>query len=92
MKYISHSEGHPVDSDEMIYRTISKASCHRLKTRDKLPEASFRHLAVNASQRTVRKVLQRLAQDHIVELRPNRGASVAAPTPEQRARYSKHAG
>ena len=29
----------------------------------------------------VRKVLQRLAHDHIVQLRPNRGAIVAVPTP-----------
>ena len=31
----------------------------------------------------IRKVLQELAHDHIVELRPNRGAAVAAPTPEE---------
>lgn len=71
------------DSDEMIYRTIFESvMSQRLKPGTKLPEASLCTL-FNASRATVRKVLQRLAHDHIVELRPNRGASVAAPTPEQ---------
>jgi DNA-binding GntR family transcriptional regulator len=32
----------------------------------------------------VRKALQRLAHDHIIELRPNRGAVIASPTPQAR--------
>jgi DNA-binding GntR family transcriptional regulator len=71
------------DSDEAIYQTIFESvMTQRLKPGTKLPEASLCEL-FGASRATVRKVLQKLAHDHIVELRPNRGASVAAPTPEQ---------
>jgi DNA-binding GntR family transcriptional regulator len=35
------------------------------------------------SRSVVRKVLQTLAHDRIVELRPNRGAVIAAPSPEE---------
>ena len=71
------------DSDEMIYKTIFESvMSQRLKPGTKLPEVSLCEL-FNVSRATIRKVLQRLAHDHIVELRPNRGASVAAPTPEQ---------
>lgn len=69
--------------DEKIYRTIFESvMTQRLKPGTKLPEAGLCEL-FKASRATVRKVLLRLAHDHIVELRPNRGASVAAPTPEQ---------
>jgi len=71
------------DNEEMIYTTIFESvMSQRLKPGTKLPEVSLCEL-FNVSRATVRKVLQRLAHDHIVELRPNRGASVAAPTPEQ---------
>lgn len=71
------------DGEELIYATIFESvMTQRLKPGTKLPEASLCEL-FGASRATVRKVLQRLAHDHIVELRPNRGASVAAPTPEQ---------
>ena len=71
------------DCEEAIYNTIFESvMTQRLKPGTKLPEASLCEL-FNASRATVRKVLQSLAHDHIVELRPNRGASVAAPTPEQ---------
>jgi DNA-binding GntR family transcriptional regulator len=51
----------------------------RLAPGTKLPEGSLCSL-FGASRATVRKVLQRLAHDHIVQLRPNRGAIVAVPT------------
>ena len=54
----------------------------RLPPGTKLPEAALCELfGVNRS--VVRKVLQRLAHDHIVQLRPNRGAIVAVPAPEE---------
>ena len=71
------------DCEEIIYNTIFESvMTQRLKPGTKLPEASLCEL-FNTGRATVRKVLQNLAHDHIVELRPNRGASVAAPTPEQ---------
>lgn len=71
------------DCEKAIYKTIFESvMTQRLKPGTKLPEASLCEL-FSASRATVRKVLQSLAHDHIVELRPNRGASVAAPTPEQ---------
>ncbi|MEI7429684.1 MAG: GntR family transcriptional regulator [Betaproteobacteria bacterium] len=79
----SKSNFQATDSDEAIYQTIFESvMTQRLKPGTKLPEASLCEL-FKASRATVRKVLQKLAHDHIVELRPNRGASVAAPTPEQ---------
>jgi len=51
----------------------------RLAPGTKLPESSLCEL-FGVSRTVVRKVLQRLAHDHIVELRPHRGASVAVPT------------
>lgn len=71
------------DCEALIYNTIFESVMNqRLKPGTKLPEASLCEL-FGASRASVRKVLQSLAHDHIVELRPNRGASVAAPTPEQ---------
>ncbi|MBE7638155.1 FCD domain-containing protein [Sneathiella sp. P13V-1] len=37
----------------------------------------------NVSRTTIRKVLQRLAHEKVVEIQPNRGAFVAEPTPEE---------
>ena len=54
----------------------------RLPPGTKLPEAALCEL-FQTSRSVVRKVLQRLAHDHIVELRPNKGAVVATPTPEE---------
>jgi len=55
---------------------------HRLPPGTKLSEASLCEL-FRVSRTTVRKALQQLSHDHIVELRPNRGASVASPTPTE---------
>jgi DNA-binding GntR family transcriptional regulator len=51
--------------------------------RHPLGEADFCEL-YQVSRTTVRKALQRLAHDHIIELRPNRGAVIASPTPQAR--------
>ena len=71
------------DEEGRIYRAVFEGVMNqRLQPGTKLPEQSLCELfGVNRS--VVRKVLQRLAHDHIVQLRPNRGAIVAMPTPEE---------
>lgn len=73
------------DLEQRIYQSVFEGvMSQRLAPGTKLPEAALCELfGVNRS--LVRKVLQRLAHDHIVDLRPNRGAIVAAPTPEETA-------
>lgn len=69
--------------DLRIYRAVVNAvMSHRLPPGTHLGEADFCDL-YQVSRTTVRKALQRLAHDHIIELRPNRGAVVASPTPEE---------
>jgi DNA-binding GntR family transcriptional regulator len=69
--------------DERIYRAVVNAvMSHRLPPGTRLGEADFCAL-YDVSRTTVRKALQRLAHDHIIELRPNRGAVVASPTPKE---------
>ncbi len=71
------------DLETRIYNTVFESvMTQRLKPGTKLPEASLCEL-FKVSRAVVRKVLQRLAHDHIVELRVNRGAIVAAPSPEE---------
>ena len=71
------------DVEERIYRSVFEGVANqRLAPGTKLPEASLCEL-FGVSRALVRKVLQRLAHDHIVELRPNRGAIVAMPSPEE---------
>jgi DNA-binding GntR family transcriptional regulator len=67
--------------DLRIYRAVVNAvMSHRLPPGTRLGEADFCEL-YQVSRTTVRKALQRLAHDHIIELRPNRGAVVASPSP-----------
>jgi DNA-binding GntR family transcriptional regulator len=69
--------------DLRIYRAVVNAvMSHRLAPGTRLGEAELCEL-YQVSRTTVRKALQRLAHDHIVELRPNRGAVVASPTPQE---------
>jgi DNA-binding GntR family transcriptional regulator len=69
--------------DERIYRAVVNAvMSHRLPPGTRLGEADFCEL-YGVSRTTVRKALQRLAHDHIIELRPNRGAVVASPSPQE---------
>lgn len=74
------------DSDDVetrIYRAVfDSVMSQRLTPGTKLTETSLCSL-FGVSRSVVRKVLQRLAHDHIVQLRPNRGAIVAVPTPEE---------
>ena len=69
--------------DLRIYRAVVNAvMSHRLPPGTHLGEADFCEL-YQVSRTTVRKALQRLAHDHIIELRPNRGAVIASPTPQE---------
>jgi len=69
--------------DLRIYKAVVNAvMSHRLPPGTHLGEADFCEL-YQVSRTTVRKALQRLAHDHIIELRPNRGAVIASPTPQQ---------
>ncbi|HYP70881.1 MAG TPA: GntR family transcriptional regulator [Variovorax sp.] len=71
------------DIESRIYRAVFESVMNqRLTPGTKLPEAQLCEL-FGASRGTVRKVLQRLAHDHIVQLRPNRGAIIAVPSPEE---------
>jgi DNA-binding GntR family transcriptional regulator len=61
---------------------VNAVMSHRLPPGTHLGEADFCEL-YQVSRTTVRKALQRLAHDHIIELRPNRGAVIASPTPQE---------
>jgi len=65
-----------------LYRSIFESVMQqRLAPGTKLPESQLCEI-FGVSRSVSRKVRQRLAHDHIVELRPHRGASVAVPTAE----------
>ncbi|OWY27561.1 GntR family transcriptional regulator [Herbaspirillum robiniae] len=66
-----------------IYNTVFESVMdQRLTPGTKLPEAALCEL-FGVGRTVVQKALQKLAHEHIVELRPNRGAVVAMPTPEE---------
>jgi DNA-binding GntR family transcriptional regulator len=70
-------------ADRRIYDSVFSAVMRqRLPPGTKLTEATFCKL-FKVSRTIVRKALQRLAHEHIIELRPNRGAIVAQPTPQE---------
>jgi DNA-binding GntR family transcriptional regulator len=70
-------------TDRRIYDSVFNAvMSQRLPPGTKLTEATFCEL-FKVSRTIVRKALQRLAHEHIIELRPNRGATVARPTPQE---------
>ncbi|MDY0036386.1 MAG: GntR family transcriptional regulator [Zoogloea oleivorans] len=69
--------------DLQIYKAVFNAvMSQRLPPGTRLGEAEFCEL-YQVSRTTVRKALQRLAHEHIIELRPNRGAVVASPSPDE---------
>ena len=71
------------EMESRIYHSVFDSVMNqRIAPGTKLPEQALCEL-FSVNRATVRKVLQRLAHDHIVDLRPNRGAVVAAPTPEE---------
>ncbi|MBK4735382.1 GntR family transcriptional regulator [Noviherbaspirillum pedocola] len=68
---------------QRVYQTIfDSVMSQRLLPGTKLPEAALCEL-FHVGRTTVQKALQRLAHEYIVELRPNRGAMVAMPTPQE---------
>ena len=70
-------------ADRRIYDSVfSAVMSQRLPPGTKLTEATFCEL-FRVSRTIVPKALQRLAHEHIIELRPNRGAMVARPTPQE---------
>ncbi len=68
------------DIEQAIYQSVFDGVMQqRLAPGTKLPESSLCEI-FGVKRSVVRKVLQRLAHDHIVDLKPHRGASVAVPT------------
>ncbi|MFC4419122.1 GntR family transcriptional regulator [Cupriavidus pampae] len=69
--------------DARIYRAVFDGVLnHRLTPGTKLPEPELCQL-FGVGRAVVRRVLEKLAHDGIVALRPNRGAVIAEPTPEE---------
>jgi DNA-binding GntR family transcriptional regulator len=74
---------HSTGSESRIHASIfDSVMSHRLLPGTRLPEAALSDL-FGVSRTIVRQVLRRLAHEHIVQLRPNRGAIVAQPTPAE---------
>lgn len=74
---------HSDDTETRIYQAVvSGVMGQRLRPGTKLPEAALCEL-FGVGRSIVQKALHRLAHDHVVELRPNRGAIVAMPTREE---------
>lgn len=66
--------------EERMYHEIYDAIMeHRLPPRTKLTEHALCEIYATA-RHTVRKVFSRLAADGLVDLEPNRGAFIAAPS------------
>jgi DNA-binding GntR family transcriptional regulator len=71
------------DADARLYQAIFDGVLdHRLTPGTKLPEPELCQL-FGVGRAVVRRVLERLAYDGIVALRPNRGAVIAEPTLEE---------
>lgn len=71
------------DIESQMYRTIvDGVLAHRLTPGTKLPEPELCQL-FDVGRATVRRVLEKLAHDGIVTLRPNKGAVISEPTPEE---------
>ena len=71
------------DADKRIYKAIFDAvRSQQLRPGTKLTENSLSEL-FGVSRTIVRKALQKLAHEHIVELRPNRGAAIASPSRQE---------
>lgn len=73
------------ERDEAIYAHLHAAICDsRLLPGTRLPEDTLAD-TFGASRTIIRKVLQRLAHEGLIDIRPNRGAQIAEPSvPEAR--------
>jgi DNA-binding GntR family transcriptional regulator len=70
-------------TEQPIYDAVFEAVLdQRLAPGTRLIESSLVEL-FGVSRTIVRMALLRLAHDHIVQLRPNHGASIASPTPDE---------
>lgn len=71
------------DSEEAVYETMSRALLAGMLT----PGTPLRETALaevfGISRERIRKILQRLGTNRLIEMVPNRGAFVAAPSLEQ---------
>ncbi|MEC9482925.1 MAG: GntR family transcriptional regulator, partial [Halomonas sp.] len=75
--------GDGAERHDTIYRTISDAIIeHRLRPGARLREDALAEV-FGVSRTGIRKILQRLALEHLVTLTPRRGASVTRPTAEE---------
>lgn len=71
------------EAESRIYHAVFESvMSQRLTPGTKLPEQALSGL-FGVHRAVVRKVLQRLAHDRIVDLRPNRGAVVAVPSAQE---------
>lgn len=70
----------PLSHQEIYERIYTAISQRRLLPGTKLSEERLAQ-AFNANRTRIREVLNRLAQEMVVELHQNRGAFVASPTP-----------
>ncbi len=78
---VTRREGAAIE--QRIYDLISRAVFeHRLLPGTHLPEETLAAI-FGVNRQRIRRVLLRLAHDKIVELRPNRGACVAQPSPKE---------
>ncbi len=80
----SHAEVAALSEDQMYERIVSAILDHRLPPGTKLVEDRLAS-TFGVSRTRVRPVLVRLANEQVVTLTPNRGATVSQPT-EQEAR------
>ena len=73
----------PRGTEQPVYDAVFEAVLdQRLAPGTRLTEGSLAEL-FGVSRTIVRMALLRLAHDHIVTLKPNHGASIARPTPEE---------
>ncbi|MCS4505067.1 GntR family transcriptional regulator [Arhodomonas aquaeolei] len=79
----TRAERTPRNRDDTIHRALSETIVdHRLAPGARLPEDALAE-AFEVSRTSIRKALQRLALEHLVTLRTNRGAQVAKPSPDE---------
>jgi DNA-binding GntR family transcriptional regulator len=77
------TNGHSAALDEQIYaRVYAAIAAQELPPGTRLREDQMRQI-FGVSRARIRKVFSRLAFEGLVEIEPNRGASVARPSPEE---------
>jgi DNA-binding GntR family transcriptional regulator len=80
---LSGTNGRSAALDEQVYaRVYSAIAAQELPPGTRLREDQMRQI-FGVSRARIRKVFSRLAFEGLVEIEPNRGASVARPSPEE---------